>query len=218
MKAETDKLRQIAEAATPTIHHLKTWPEPFEAIWTGLKDWELRKDDRGFQVGDILHLVETAEGGVLPIPDRPSRSLYMEVIWMLRGPAFGLPEGYVIMSLKDRHARATQAEADLAAARAREGRLTDELIGDVIGKFMPSDWLWSPTDVGRALRAVLQGEVKAPVAWSKLCNVAELQPSLHFNRAKASLTLSFATAEQAWDAYSAFATAVGTPPPAKGEC
>ena len=40
------------------IHLLKTWPDQFEAMANGLKDFENRKDDRVFRVGDILVLRE----------------------------------------------------------------------------------------------------------------------------------------------------------------
>ena len=38
------------------IHELKTWPEFFDAVERGEKTFEVRKDDRGFQVGDELRL------------------------------------------------------------------------------------------------------------------------------------------------------------------
>lgn len=38
------------------IHELKTWPEFFDAIDRGEKTFEVRRDDRGFQVGDTLAL------------------------------------------------------------------------------------------------------------------------------------------------------------------
>jgi hypothetical protein len=40
------------------VHELKTWPPFFQAIVDGEKSFELRKDDRGFEVGDILVLKE----------------------------------------------------------------------------------------------------------------------------------------------------------------
>lgn len=40
------------------IHDLKTAPEHFAAILSGLKTAELRKDDRNFAVGDTLLLRE----------------------------------------------------------------------------------------------------------------------------------------------------------------
>jgi hypothetical protein len=39
-------------------HELKILPEHFEAVAFGAKTAELRFDDRGYQVGDLLGLVE----------------------------------------------------------------------------------------------------------------------------------------------------------------
>lgn len=39
-------------------HHLKILPSHFEAVSQGLKLAELRKNDRGFEAGDILRLHE----------------------------------------------------------------------------------------------------------------------------------------------------------------
>jgi hypothetical protein len=38
------------------IHELKTWPKIFEQMKSGLKTFDFRKNDRGFQVGDFLLL------------------------------------------------------------------------------------------------------------------------------------------------------------------
>ena len=41
------------------MHHiLKTWPEDFQAVWTGEKTFEVRINDRNYQVGDVLILKE----------------------------------------------------------------------------------------------------------------------------------------------------------------
>jgi len=39
-------------------HELKVWPEYFEPVAGGWKRFELRKDDRGFKVGDAVVLKE----------------------------------------------------------------------------------------------------------------------------------------------------------------
>lgn len=39
-------------------HDLKTWPPYFDAVWSGAKPFEIRKNDRGYRVGDVLMLRE----------------------------------------------------------------------------------------------------------------------------------------------------------------
>ena len=44
------------------VHELKTWPEFFSAARSGIKRFEVRKDDRAFEVGDLLVLREFEPG------------------------------------------------------------------------------------------------------------------------------------------------------------
>lgn len=46
----------------PAVHDLKIWPGHFEAILLGRKTFEVRRDDRDFQVGDLLLLREWLPG------------------------------------------------------------------------------------------------------------------------------------------------------------
>ncbi len=43
---------------SPQRHELKAWPAYFEAVKSGVKTFEVRKNDRGYQVGDDLVLNE----------------------------------------------------------------------------------------------------------------------------------------------------------------
>ena len=77
-----------------TTHELKTWPEYFSAVLDGRKGFELRKDDRGFAVGDRLLLKEWN-------PDTKvytGRTLEVEVTYLIKGFT-GLQDGYVIMGI-----------------------------------------------------------------------------------------------------------------------
>ena len=75
------------------IHDLKIWPEYFEKIKTGLKTFELRKDDRDFRVGDELILREFKDGCYTYNICR------RKIIYILRGSP-GIKKGYVILGLE----------------------------------------------------------------------------------------------------------------------
>lgn len=73
----------------PKQHELKTWPVYFEAVLDGSKTFELRKDDRGFLVGDSLILREWVPAN----GQYTGRSLTVEVTYKASG-VFGLEPGY----------------------------------------------------------------------------------------------------------------------------
>lgn len=77
-------------------HDLKIWPEYFDAVETGLKNFEIRLDDRGFKVGDRLHLREWDRFRQCYTGRETSR----EVTYIFQGSGIGVSEGVVIMSLK----------------------------------------------------------------------------------------------------------------------
>lgn len=81
-------------------HDLKTHPEPFQAIAFGDKTFEFRNDERGFQVDDQLLLREWDPDISQDSFGYTGRSFFVRVTYLLRGPAFGVPEGFVVMSIK----------------------------------------------------------------------------------------------------------------------
>lgn len=76
------------------IHELKILPEYFEAVAGGAKSFELRKDDRGFTVGDKIILKEW--NGT----EYTGRSVKKQISYILKNYT-GLAEGYAILSLRD---------------------------------------------------------------------------------------------------------------------
>ena len=76
------------------IHELKILPEYFEAVAGGAKSFELRKDDRGFTVGDEIILKEW--NGT----EYTGRSVKNQISYILKNYT-GLAEGYAILSLRD---------------------------------------------------------------------------------------------------------------------
>ena len=79
------------------IHRLKTIPPFFEHVYSGQKTFELRKNDRAFNVGDWLELREYD-----PETEKYTcRSIYKKIGYILKGGQFGIQEGYVILGFLD---------------------------------------------------------------------------------------------------------------------
>ena len=77
------------------IHELKTWPRYFREIINGKKTFEIRKDDRGFEVGDILELQEFS-----PASGYTGRAIRKQVTYIAKDlTTFGLPVDVVVMSI-----------------------------------------------------------------------------------------------------------------------
>lgn len=78
------------------FHELKTWPEHFEAVATGEKCFEVRKNDRDFKTDDVLWLREYDP----KTEAYTSREAAAIVSYILHGPTFGIEASYVVMSLR----------------------------------------------------------------------------------------------------------------------
>jgi len=91
------------EKKTRTIHELKTDHDVFEESWRGKKKWEIRFNDRNYQVGDWIRLNETAYTGEEMKAGKPleytGREITFEIEFIFRGPQYGLKDGWVIMSV-----------------------------------------------------------------------------------------------------------------------
>jgi len=75
------------------IHYLKIQPEYYQAVTRGIKQFELRKDDRDYRAGDYVVLQEW-DGEQYT----GRESFQMLIKYVLRDcPEFGLKEGYCIL-------------------------------------------------------------------------------------------------------------------------
>ena len=87
---------------------LKSDPGLFELTLTGKKAWEIRFDDRGYGVEDVLRLRETRYTGEemamrlsgTPKPlEYTGREVFAVVTNVFRGTQYGLKVGWVILSV-----------------------------------------------------------------------------------------------------------------------
>jgi hypothetical protein len=80
---------------TMKTHELKTWPEHFDKVWKWEKNFEVRLNDRDFQVGDTLILKEW--DNVKQV--YTGKYLHKKVRYILHGGKFGIEPGHVVMSI-----------------------------------------------------------------------------------------------------------------------
>jgi hypothetical protein len=76
------------------IHEVKTWPIFFGDVWRGAKTVEIRDNDRGYEPGDYLiqREYDQHEGAY------SGRIVYQTITYVIRGPVFGLSEGWAVLS------------------------------------------------------------------------------------------------------------------------
>jgi hypothetical protein len=82
-------------------HQLKILPEFYNLVALGVKSWELRKNDRNYQIGDILVLNEIQPGNktdLFPNDIYTGRKISVSVFHVFDKTEFGLNQGYVILS------------------------------------------------------------------------------------------------------------------------
>lgn len=77
------------------IHDLKICPKYFDDVKRNKKRFEIRKDDRNYQVGDLITLREWDNGQYTgrEIKNIPIRYILRDV------PEYGLKEGYCILGI-----------------------------------------------------------------------------------------------------------------------
>ncbi len=84
---------------TAKEHELKTWPEWYEPMLTDLKQYEIRKHDRDYAVGDILYLREYDPPRTGFPGFYTGRSVRRRITHVLAGGKFGVQKGFSILSL-----------------------------------------------------------------------------------------------------------------------
>ena len=84
---------QTTAAPVTSEHELKIWSEPFDAVSCGRKNFEIRRNDRAFKVGDTLRLREfnpedhTYSG----------REVKRVITYMIVGGEWGLPKELCVL-------------------------------------------------------------------------------------------------------------------------
>lgn len=77
-------------------HYLKILPKYYEAVLCGDKTFEVRFNDRDYQVNDVLHLQEFTNN------EYTGRELVKTISYILNNPDY-CKDGFVILALSDKY-------------------------------------------------------------------------------------------------------------------
>lgn len=94
----------VAKERAAQTHYLKTWPRFFELVQKGLKPYEIRNNDRDFNVGDTLVLQEwdpTKSNGnpSSGYTGREARGKVSHVLEASELPGCPVDSGWVVLSV-----------------------------------------------------------------------------------------------------------------------
>jgi hypothetical protein len=97
------------------VHELKTWPEYFQEVKNGNKNFEFRDNDRDFKVGDTVILKEWKPNEWTPhVGNYTGDEITMRISYVLT-EGFGLPFGKAIISLLPESVATPEAEIEKKA-------------------------------------------------------------------------------------------------------
>ena len=99
-----------------SIHELKTVNIYWDAVAAGTKTFEVRRNDRAFQTGDVIVLTRTTECGHYDTRaqdrhkdgDFAKSQISFRITYLLQGGQFGIDPGYCVLGLGP----VTQEEAE----------------------------------------------------------------------------------------------------------
>lgn len=76
------------------LHKLKLKQPYFDDVFYGRKDFEVRKNDRNFKIGDKVKLIE------FPFESR-QKYIIKRIKYILKGGQHGIDKSYVVLGLQD---------------------------------------------------------------------------------------------------------------------
>ena len=100
------------------LHELKLQQPFFDDVYYNRKDFEVRKDDRDFKIGDRLKLIE--------YPSENPKYVLKDIKYILEGGQHGIESGYVVLGLKDVSFSEPLSEI---IKKEREDKMTFQLVG-----------------------------------------------------------------------------------------
>ena len=115
-QADREKMEELPSdrKTEHKVHEIKIAASYYDDVTSGRKRFELRKNDRGYKVGDSLKMLEFADGR------HTGRIIDADIIYMLEEYA-GLEEGYCILGIDAKVFSGEVSETDTGGGRPITG-------------------------------------------------------------------------------------------------
>ena len=120
-QADREKMEELPSdrKTEHKVHEIKIAASYYDDVTSGRKRFELRKNDRGYKVGDSLKMLEFADGR------HTGRIIDADIIYMLEEYA-GLEEGYCILGIDAKVFSGMVSETDTGGADQLPGQMSIE--------------------------------------------------------------------------------------------
>lgn len=84
------------------IQQIKLIQPYVDAVYKGFKTFEVRKNDRDYQIGDIVDfipVIKTKTGEIIPIKHPITNKRYI-ITYILNGGDYGIDKDYVVFAIR----------------------------------------------------------------------------------------------------------------------
>lgn len=109
-----------------TEHAIKIKEVYFKAVLSGEKTFEIRKNDRDYQVGDIIHFVPVDDECGMIIPHDPNT---YKITYIFHGGEYGLEEGYCVFGITpEAHDRGIREKVIDEFVRNTETKIREKIL------------------------------------------------------------------------------------------
>lgn len=81
------------------IHRIKLREDFSEPVYTGVKNFEVRYNDRGYQAGDIVIFTIVDRDGRV-IEGHPMETIPFQITYVLSGEMYGIAKDYVVFGIR----------------------------------------------------------------------------------------------------------------------
>lgn len=100
VRAPSESIRPSRYPTSKKLHDVKIWPAFFHRVLSGAKRFEVRRNDRGYKIGDGMLLREWFEPNGVDLGHYSGREVRVIILDLMETELMFVMPGYVILSIE----------------------------------------------------------------------------------------------------------------------